>query len=334
MENKTENQVHWAEEKEAVKSSGPVKLIFLLLKYLPDFIVYSLVFPVGFFYLLFSKRAQKYTKLYQKQLKEFTNGEVPKRISPYKQIVSFAICLIEKISGWLGKIKFSEIRISDDDCPALLKDLDEGKGALFITSHLGNMELLRSLSSFNQNGCSRNIPVSVVMTMNVTEIFSQTLKEINPNYSLNIIDANTIGVNTIFDLQERIERGEVVVIAGDRTSPNARNRISVKNFLGKKAPFPYGAFLTVSLLNVPTYYVFGLRAKTITIHPKNKIVVHKSKVNLDRPRNELEEMFSELTEEFIFYLEKYCREYPYQWYNFHDFWYLDETADGTTKAGE
>lgn len=323
MEKKTsEEELHWASEKEAVRSSKPIKLLFILLKHLPSPVVNVLIFPVGFFYLIFSKRARNEAKLYQKILSEYTNGVVPKKISPYKQITSFCLCVLEKISGWLGKVQFSELIVHDDDCPALINDLNNGKGALFVTSHLGNMELLRSLSSFSRNGCNRNVPVSVIMTMNVTEQFTQTLKEINPNYSLNAIDPMTIGVETIFELQEKIENGEIIVIAGDRTSPASQNRVIVKNFLGKPAAFPYGTFVTVSLLNAPTYFVFGMREKTFTLFPKNNILVNRSKTNLDRPRAEREQMISELLDEYIFYLEMNCKKYPYQWYNFYNFWHL------------
>ena len=326
MKNKTEELLHWADEKEVISSNKPLLLVFGLMRKLPDYLVFILIYPISFFFYIFSKRGRVEAKNYQRQMKEFTGGKVPLKISPFKQILSFSLCVMEKMEGWLGNYHYNELVTHDDDLKSLQSQLEQGKGALFIGSHLGNIELLRSLSSFGENGIIRKISVTAIMELKSTEQFNRTLKEVNPNVDFQVIDPEKIGVNTIAELQEQIENGGLVVITGDRTSARSRSRIIREKFLGKEADFPYGVFVLALLLKAPTYYVFGLRTKTASLRPKYHIFVEKSKVDFERPSSKRDEKIHALCKEFVVKLEKYCIQFPYQWYNFYNFWKLEDVV--------
>lgn len=318
-----EKLTHWADEKEAIKTNIPLKILLVLFKHLPGWIVRALIYPVGFFYLIFSSRARNESVLYQKQLKTFTNGESPKKISPYKQIVSFSLCLVEKLQGWLGQVKFDRIEYQNDDIDLLLGELKQGHGAILITSHLGNMELMRSLSDYNTKLVNREVPVVIIAEVSTTEQFTKTLQELNPKFSLNMVDSASIGPDTICYLIEQIENGALVVLAGDRTSAHTRDKIIKQDFLGKTAPFPYGTYLIPFLIKeAPVYYMFGLRTKTSIFNPKYKIYIEKSKIDFSCGRAEREANMKACCAEFAGKLEKFCSIYPYQWYNFFNFWNL------------
>lgn len=327
MKNKTEELLHWADEKEVISSNKPLLLVFGLMRKLPDYLVFILIYPISFFFYIFSKRGRVEAKNYQRQMKEFTGEKVPLKISPFKQILSFSLCVMEKMEGWLGNYHYNELVTHDDDLKSLQSQLEQGKGALFIGSHLGNIELLRSLSSFGENGIIRKISVTAIMELKSTEQFNRTLKEVNPNVDFQVIDPEKIGVNTIIELQEQIENGGLVVITGDRTSARSRSRIIREKFLGKDADFPYGVFVLALLLKAPTYYVFGLRTKTASLRPKYHIFVEKSKVDFERPSSKRDEKIHALCKEFVAKLEKYCVQFPYQWYNFYNFWKLEDVAN-------
>lgn len=326
MKNKTEELLHWADEKEVISSNKPLLLVFSLMRKLPAYLIFVLIYPISFFFYIFSRRGRLESINYQKQMKKFTGGKIPFKISPFKQILSFALCIMEKMEGWLGNYHYDDLVTHDDDLKFLQNQLELGRGALFIGSHLGNIELLRSLSSFGENGISRKISVTAIMELKSTEQFNRTLKEMNPNVDFQVIDPEKIGVNTIVELQEQIEHGGLVVITGDRTSARARSRIIREKFLGKDADFPYGVFVLALLLKAPTYYMFGLRTKTVSLRPKYHIFVEKSKVNFEGPNSKRDEKIHALCKEFVAKLEKYCVQFPYQWYNFYNFWKLEDAT--------
>lgn len=319
---------HWSEEKEQVRTSFPILLMLKLIQILPCWTVNMIAFPVALFYFAFSRRARIHVLHFQRQLREFTHGAVPKKISIYRTILSFSICLIERVSGWLGKAGEDSILFSDDDIEDYWNSLKAGKGAFLIGSHLGNIDLLRSLAVCSKAGLKKEIPVTAIMEIKSGERFNATLKKVNPSYELTVIDPEDIGPETIPVFQEKIQRGEIIVATGDRTSISARNRFIRNSFLGKEAEFPYGVFLIASLLQIrELYFVFGLREKTAMLNPKNRVHIHKAKtVFQDCGRTERKQKIRELCGEFAELLEKYCKEKPYQWYNFFDFWALTEYA--------
>lgn len=319
-----EKFLHWADEKEVISSNRPVKFLLLLLVHVPTCLVLLLIYPVSFFYLICSKRARTEARLYQKQLKEFTHGKSPRVISPFLQILSFSLCVLEKIVGWLGKVTYDKLVCHDDDLQELIQMLEKKQGAVLIGSHLGNIELLRSLFSFNRTGVSREVPISVIMELKSTEQFNKTIREVNPKAGFNVIDPKSIGPDTMIALDEQVKNGGLVVFTADRTSANVRTRSVRLPFLGKEADFPYGVFLLTVLLNAPTYFVFALRTKTSTLNPRYNIFVERARTSLSCTRSERDGCIRSLCREFVEKLEKYCREFHYQWYNFYNFWLLSD----------
>lgn len=328
MENKSEENLHWADEKEVVSSNKGMLLLLHMMKHLPNAFVFILIYPIAFFFFIFSKRGRNECLLFQKQLNDYTSGKAPKRVSAYKQILSFSLCVMEKAEGWLGNFHYNNLVTHDDDLKALQMQLEEGKGALLIGSHLGNIELMRSLSSRGEDGVSRQVSVTAVMELKSTEQFNRILQAIDPNVAFKVIDPGNIGPDTMIQMQEEIEKGGLVVITGDRTSARSRSRCIRQNFLGRPADFPYGVFLLASLLKAPTYYVFGLRTKTSTLRPRYNIFVEKSEIDFNGSRSERENKIKALCQEFVSKLEKFCIQFPYQWYNFYNFWLLQEGKNG------
>jgi predicted LPLAT superfamily acyltransferase len=185
---------------------------------------------------------------------------------------------------------------------------------------LGNAELLRGLATFNRTGVSREVPVTSIVDFSVTAYFNRMLRELNPNSVLRVISANDIGPDTVIMLQERLAAGELVVIAGDRTSANTRDKYFLFPFLGEDAPFAYGPFFLASLLDVPTYFVFALRRGDTSLASRYDMHVLRSAVSFECSRRERAGRVEELARSFAEKLEYYCKRHPYQWYNFYDFW--------------
>ena len=321
-------EAHWSRQKEEVSSNRPIKFLVWLVSWLPAPVMTVIVFGVAFFYFVFSKRARTDARRYQERLLAWLDSRgIPRserqigRVSVYWQIFSFSLCVVEKIAGWSGKTKLSHVEFHDDGVVALKQQLAEGKGAYLIGSHLGNVELFRSLASYGQTGVPRQVPVTAIVDMDVTAEFNRTLTDLNPAVSLNLVNASDIGVDTMEQLADTVAAGGLVVIAADRTSANAPERNVVEPFLGVDAEFPYGAFLLADLLGAPVYYMFALRKKTVMWRPRYHMFVQRSTVDLAAGgRRGRSERIRALCHEYVGLLETYSARYPFQWYNFFDFW--------------
>ncbi|MCR5764075.1 MAG: hypothetical protein K6G00_11910 [Treponema sp.] len=315
---------HWSNQKEVVKTNRPIKFLVFLVKILPFPLLSFFTFFVSFFYYLCSKQARIYCRQYQKQMFLYT-GQVNRHVNTFAQIYSFSLCIVEKVSAWSGKIHLKNIEFQDDDVADLKKVLGEGKGAYILTSHLGNTELLRCLATLNETGVKRDISVTAVMDIGASE-FNKTLKDINYNSAIHLINSSEIGIETVEKLQNSVQSGGLVVIGADRTSPETPDRTVLCDFLGKPAVYPYGSFLLAFLLDAPAYFVFALRKKTVMFRPKYAMYVQKAGTSLSVTRKERPEKLKDLCQEFVKMMQKLCILYPYQWYNFYNYWQTDRSS--------
>jgi predicted LPLAT superfamily acyltransferase len=318
-----EKSIHWSEEKEQ-GSYKSIRFMLILFRCLPVTLIRIFVYPVCFVFFLISKRGRNEAVRYQKHLLAHTNA--------LRQILAFGFTMIEKMDGWSGRVTLDEIEFQNDDIGELRAQLDSGKGAVLLVSHLGNAELLRSLASYNRTGLQHAVPIASIVDMKSTEGFNKMLKQLNPSSVMDIVNARDIGPETIVMLQNVIAQGGLVVVAGDRTSMTTQNRSIMQPFLGTPAPFAYGAFFLVSLLSCPVYSVFALRIKDTGLFPKYRMYVNKFAVDFSGSRKERQTKTAELCAEFARRLGSYCRMYPFQWYNFYDFWAVPETVSGAAES--
>ena len=326
--------LHWSQYKEKAAGYWHVKLLLVLFRLFPIIILRVLAFPVGFFYFLFSKKARTESKRYLQKAAPFVtpHGTAQRCSSPFgplRHIVSFSLTLVEKLESWGGKFQFKNIHFQNDDVEELIRELENGKGVFLITSHIGNIELLRGLASFNRTGVSRETPITAVIDTKVSEKFTRMLKELNPQSGMDIINAGEIGPYTAVLLEEKLAAGEMVTIAGDRTAAGANNGAEGQGknlmipFLGEEAPFSTGIFYLAALMKAPIYFVFAFRRGDLSVRPEYDMHVHRSRLSLDCSRKERFNQSSLLARSFAALLESYCKQNPFQWYNFYDFWYKE-----------
>ena len=343
MESKTPT-AEWKAVKEISKSGKSIAFTAFLVRILPHRILVATTRFVSLFYWAFTKWARKISKIYQQNLiafsknlpeelkKEFAAAglkiNVPHLPNTYRHIVSFATCLVEKIEGWSGKAGMQDIEFAESDGTATSgTDVEEVRsllkkhqGCMLICSHLGNIELFRSILSFGANDFDHPIPVSIIMDQKVTANFNKLIGNINSNAKLNVIAADDISMGTMEQLEETIAEGGLVVISADRVPAYNTTRCLNVNFLGKPAKIPYGPFLINALLKCPTYFIFSMRKHQAGFDPTYTIHIIKSDVIFEGGRKEREEKINALANQYVRLMERFCLKYPYQWYNFFDFW--------------
>ena len=304
---------HWSNQKE--KGKGWMRAITLFsIRVLPGILIRILAIPVGFFFWLISGPERKAIADYLKRVRP---GHKPYTLPLF---LAFSITIIEKVESWAGKIRLGKIHFQQDDINAIWKELEQGKGALLICSHLGNMEMLRAIADYGDIGVSRKVPVISIVDFAVTAGFNRMIEEANSSSMHNIISAYDIGPDTMLMLQEHVAKGGIVVIAGDRSSGETPDRNFDIDFLGSRAQFPQGPFIIASLLDCPAYYVFAARPKALSVSAEYNMHIHRSGAEFSGTRAEKKLKIRRMAEEFVRYLEKYCNKYPLQWYNFYEYW--------------
>jgi predicted LPLAT superfamily acyltransferase len=326
---------HWSRQKEKAAGYWHFKFVLILFRFLPAIFLLILAFPVGFFYFVFSKKARAESRRFLTRAASLIDRpETAKKcrssFGPLRHIISFSLTLVEKLQAWGAGEQTGErasiiIHYQDDNIKEFVEGLENGEGAFVIASHLGNTDLLRGLVSSNQTRVSRSVPVAAIIDMEVTANFSRMLKELNPNTALDVVSANEIGPHTAARFEERLAAGGMETSTGDRTAPTTTSAAgAAKNlmipFLGEEAPFPQGIFYLAALLKAPVYFVFALRRGHLSLKSEYDMHVHRYALSTEGGRKERFRASSDMARSFAALLERYCKEEPFQWYNFFDFW--------------
>ena len=311
---------HWRDRKE--RASGVWQMDFMLGTYrlLGAKGLRFVVYPLVFFFCLFAPGVVSLSRSYLSRVARFHGTEKPRWRDSYWHVVSFAFSMFEKMAAWSGDVRLESIRFHDDGVGELIALLETGKGAVVVCSHMGNVEILRALASRGSTKVSRDFRVTSIVDFSGTARFNALIKRINPDSMMRLVNARDIGVDTVIDLQARLASGELLVIAGDRTSSTARDKVEAVSFLGEPASFPQGAFILASVMDAPVFFMFGLRERDLEIGRIYDMHVTRANTEFAGSRKERKEKIRAIIGEYVALIERHSAEHPLQWYNFYDFW--------------
>lgn len=320
---------HWTEEREI----GKVWKIYFSRAIYKIFgrnlMIIYLIFPVSFVYFTyyFISGRIKASKDFLKRISKYNKKVKANIFHYYKHLLSFIVTVCEKFAAWNGDIPLKDLTLkTKEDYDKIIDLLERKKGIIILFAHLGNIELLKALAAINEGNPIKNCKINIVMDFNMNKnvnIMIASAKNSKDN-SVDFIDAKNVGPETIISMESKLNNGEIIAIAGDRTSSKS-DKFNLVNFLGDEAPFPYGAFLIPVLLKYPTYYFFALRERDKIIPKRYDFYIYESKIisNIQNKRitkNDKSQIVLELTKEFADIVEKHVIKYPYQWYNMYCFW--------------
>ena len=306
-----ERKNHWSRQPERGASWG-LRLVAGTRRLLGHQAARLALAPAVAWFFLTGTQARAASRLYLERLGAHAGpASVPKPTTwnVLRHMMSFADSGLDKIAAWRGDVAHDALEFHGEEEFARLRR--EGRGALFIGSHLGNLEMIRALA------VTRGIaPVTAVVYTDHAQRFAAALGEADPRFGDNLMQVTDFGPDTAIALRERVERGEILVIVGDRTPPADNGRCARAPFLGHAAPFPQGPMILAHLLDCPVYLFFCLKqGRRYHIHLER----FAERVRL--PHGERLAAIEAHVARYAQRLEWYCRAAPLQWFNFFDFWH-------------
>ena len=243
----------------------------------------------------------------------------PRLRDQYKHVRAFAMSYVDRFLAWLDAGD-ADVQFPDEARFNAL--MAAGRGVLFLSAHLGNLDMLRGL------GATRGVQGlnAVVYSEHVVR-FQDLLKEINPAYASNLIHLPEVTPGTAMALEDKVSKGESLFLVGDRPPASDNGRTVSVPFLGQEAPFPIGPIILAHLLHCPVYLFFCFR-------DRQGYHVHMEPFadRLDLPRRGREEAIKSWVARYAAVLEARCREAPFQWFNFYDFWGATQTDPDSPPA--
>jgi predicted LPLAT superfamily acyltransferase len=229
-----------------------------------------------------------------------------------RHFAAFAECILDKMLLWGGLVNLDSTLLFGEK--ELDRDLAAGRGGLMICSHFGNLELCRVLARQHAG-----VKLTVLVHTKHAQKFNRMLEALSPESQLNLLQVTEMSPATAMLLNERVTRGEFVVIAGDRVPVTSTVRTCRARFLGEQAAFPIGPYVLAHLLQCPIYMLFSMRTED-----GDEVHFERLCDDVRLPRTGREQAYAALAQTYVQRLEHFCLRAPFQWFNFYDFWQLPD----------
>ncbi|MDT4331404.1 hypothetical protein ACQE3E_14320 [Methylomonas sp. MED-D] len=298
---------HWAQIGESTCVWG-MRLLFGVFRYGGRPLLQAFLYPVVSYYWLSHPNARQASRQFWRRLAVF-NGERPEHLNwrSWRHFIAFANAIIDKMAAWADALPADAVEFEGRE--RLLADLGRGRGALLLACHLGNPEVCRVMARRDPN-----VKINVLVHTKHAERFNRLLARYNPASALNLLQVTEIDAGVAMRLAEKIEQGELVVIAADRT-PVGGGRIAWADFLGASAPLPQGPFVLAGLLRCPVYGLFCIKQAG-----RHRIIFEPFSDGLTWTRANRDAVIHAAVRRYAERLQHHCLTAPRQWFNFYDFW--------------
>jgi predicted LPLAT superfamily acyltransferase len=311
----------WHEKEERGSNLG-IRITVWVYRALGRPLARLILLPIVAYFFVFGRAERRASRDYLERLYATPAGaqalgHAPTLGDVWRHIYEFGAMVLDRVGFWLGGPDDFEIEVHGYD--ELDRVAEEGRGAIFLGSHLGNFDSMRLLAHHRSP-----IAVHVLMYVEHAERINSILRqlpgaEVEGRPPPQVISITPGSVQHALAVRAKIQRGEVVAILADRVHPDEVDRVAHVEFLGHTAPLPVGPFLLAGTLRCPVLMMTSLR----TGPGRYDIYVERLGDPLEVPRGRRHEAVAEHAQDFARRLERHVLRAPHQWFNFFSFWEED-----------
>ena len=267
----------------------------------------SLLYPICAYFLLFSRVARSASRDYLRRVLD-RPPTWRERFHHYQCFAGQILDRVHLLTGDVGRVDFAIEGID-----VLNAAIGMGRGVLLVGAHLGSFEMMRVLALAR---CP--IRVRVLMYEANAEKLGSVLAPLNAGVSSQVIALGR--PETMLEVRDALARGEVVSLLADRVV--AGDRVRYCRFLGAPAPFAEGPFVLAAALGAPVVLFSAVQASDDRYRVRFEPFANR----VELPRGARGAALQRACQRYAAWLEAVCREAPYNWFNFYDFWGAESSA--------
>ncbi|PJI98647.1 putative LPLAT superfamily acyltransferase [Acidovorax sp. 69] len=310
---------HWAQMGENTFVAG-MWLLYEVHRFLGRWPFLLCLYPIVAYYWLASPVARRSSLQYLQRMQAAYGlwPTAPGWRQSLRHFRVFAQVILDKLLALTGRYRFERVSFTGREPLGAL--LEQGRGAVVVTAHMGCIELCRAIAE-RRSG----LRLSILVHTSHAERFNRVLQRLAPDSGVQLLQVTEFNAATAMMLGERVACGELIAIAGDRV-PVRESRVTHASFLGREAPFPCGPYVLAAVLECPLYFMGCVHegaGYAVEFVPLAERVV--------LPRARREEAMAEYAGLFASQLERMLRRAPYDWFNFFPFW--DQSASARQAPG-
>lgn len=256
---------------------------------------------IALYFTLFAPRARRASRAYLKR----ALGRWANWADGYRHVFSFATTVHDRVYLLNGRFDLFDIEVVGAE--ALQAALSQQRGVMLMGAHLGSFEVLRAAG----RGLA-GLKVAMLMYEENARKINATLEAINPQATQDIIPLGRM--ESMLEARDHLDAGYLVGMLADRSlgdDPTVRHP-----FLGEPAPFALGPWRLAAMLRRPVFFMAGLYLGG------NRYQLHFVPLAdfTDTPRDGRDAAVAAAMQRYAECLTRFCRQAPYNWFNFFDFW--------------
>jgi predicted LPLAT superfamily acyltransferase len=263
---------------------------------------------VLYFYIIAGERRRSSRAFLQRAFDMAGDGRRATWRDGLRHFLCFADRMLDCFVAWTGRMPPDAVQ--GEDQAALDAFAADPRGAVVIVSHLGNTDVSRA----QLDPATRRRLVVLMHTAHAAN-YNRMLRETAPEAAVNVLQVTDIGPDTAIRLREHVERGDWVVIAGDRTPVRGEGRVVRAPFLGRPAPFSQGPYVLAALLECPVWLLFCRK-----VGDRYRLTIERFADPIVLPRGARQQALADCAARYADRLATHTLADPFQWYNFYDFW--------------
>lgn len=254
-----------------------------------------LLLPVCAYFFLFSPKSRAAGLVYLGR----ALGRAPTASDRWRHYRCFATCVLDRVLLLNDRLDLFDITVRGEEI--VLANGEKGGGCFLFGAHLGSFEVVRAVGRL-----TAKVKLSLVMYQDNARKTNAVLNAINPALGIEIIGLGKPG--SMLAVRDRLDDGHFVGILADRSLDG--ERAEWFPFLGAPARFPIGPFRMAALLRRPIVLMVG------TFRSGRRYEIMFETIS----DGSAETTIQETMRRYVARLEHLCREAPYNWFNFYDFW--------------
>ena len=285
------------------------QFVYVLIVLGGRWLAYAFLYPLVFVYCL------------QKSVRDKSRAYLVRRFAPsssweffkhtFRLNLTFGRTLVDRAAlGILGNAQFVSDPQTRLRCEELVK---QGKGVLMLTAHVGCWQSAVNCMQFLQK------PMHILYYRNPHDNDKTVAEHSGKKASFTFINpAGPLG--GVPEMMSALRRGEIVCAMADRVFGNPQNAVEVQ-FLGGTVRVPYSFYRLAAATGAPVviaFFPWEGRGK-LSSWVLNPIYV--------KDAGSRKENYQPYAQQFIDELAQFCIKYPYQFFNYFNWW----TAYATTN---
>ena len=288
-----------------------------------------LLYPISLYFVFAGGAARAASRDYLKRVL----GREATMLDGFRHVHAFASTILDRLYLLNDRHSLFEIEVHGRDI--VRRAMDEGRkgrrGAFVVGAHLGSFEAVRAAGRGE-----RDLKVSMVMYEENARYLNSIFAAINPKLSQSIIPLGH--VDSMLRVKRALDEGGLVGLLADRMLAEEEGSNAVREFtlLGDRVSIPVGPFRLAAMLRRPMVFIVGLyrggnryevRYETLfdfSEEPAGTGVAERAAATDAR--------IDAAMRAYIDRLDHFCRDAPFNWFNFFDYW-NDGAQRDTHSAG-